>query len=261
MSFIRTFDPDALRPDRFDYQVLADFESCVAIGARIPAGQRRGGRHVHTCDQLFYVISGQMELEMDGTGYTVPAGSVAFIPAGLPHASWNSSDADEIHLDLMTPPPRPGQPLSAPREPAAQTAREVPGGQPARGYVKSRELLPQLEPAEGFSLTSLADRSTGSEQMSVRLAEGTPGGAGSSWHIHEFDLFYLVLEGTLGVEVAHTRLEAGPLSFLRLPAGIPHRYWNGGTSPERHVAVLVPEPLAGQRADIGVHFALEVSDR
>ncbi|HEY1822961.1 MAG TPA: cupin domain-containing protein [Trebonia sp.] len=254
MTFVRTFDPNSLHADRFDYQILADFESCIALGARIPAGKRRGERHAHVCDQLFYVISGQLGLEMDGAEYVVPAGSVAFLPAGVPHVSWNSSGAEEVHLDLMAPSVTPGRPLSMAPELIDGQVPAVLAGR--RGYVRSADGLPRREPIEGFSLISLADRSTGSTQMSVRLAEVRPGSAGTNWHIHEFDQFYLVLEGTLVVEVAQDKIEAGPMSFIRLPAGVPHRNWNGGAGPERHIAVLVPEPPAGQPADIQVRFTV-----
>jgi quercetin dioxygenase-like cupin family protein len=254
LTFVRTFDPDSLKADQFDYQILADFESCVALGARIPAGKSRGERHVHVCDQLFYVISGQMELEMDGSQYSVPAGSVAFLPAGVPHTSWNSSDADEIHLDLMVPPTAPGKPFSTTPELIGDGVPHSLAGR--SGYVKSPDGLPRREPIEGFSLMSLADRDSGSTQVCVRLAEVLPGSAGTSWHIHEVDQFYFVLEGTLVVEVAQTTIEAGPMSFLRLPAGVPHRNWNGGSGAERHIAILTPEPPAGRPADIQVRFAV-----
>jgi quercetin dioxygenase-like cupin family protein len=254
LTFVRTFDSNSLQADQFDYQILADFESCVALGARIPAGKARGERHAHVCDQLFYVISGQMGLEMDGANYAVPAGSVAFLPAGVPHVSWNSSDAEEVHLDLMAPPTAPGKPLSMAPQLIDGQVPAPPAGR--RGYVRSKDGLPRREPIPGFSLISLADRNTGSTQMCVRLAEVLPGSAGTDWHIHEVDQFYLVLEGTLVVEVAQTTIEAGPMSFLRLPAGVPHRNWNGGSDVERHIAVLVPEPSAGQPADIQVRFAV-----
>jgi quercetin dioxygenase-like cupin family protein len=112
-----------------------------------------------------------------------------------------------------------------------------------------REALP------GFRLRTLADHSTGCNTMAVRLAELDPGVPGTQWHIHEFDQFYFVLEGLLMVEVANKRFAVEPLSLVALPAGIPHRNWNGGDRVERHVAILVPEPARGVPADIAVAFS------
>lgn len=249
MTFVRQFDPALLSPDRFDYQILADFESCVILGARLPTGTDRGGRHKHVSDQLYYVVSGSLDLEVDGRDYVVPTGSVGFVPAGLPHSSRNRGAGDEVHIDVMVPAPPPGSGFSSP----------VADGQKgsAHGSAIVRNVDPDTgrEPIPGFMLRTLADHSTGCNMMAVRLAEMDPAVPGTQWHIHEFDQFYFVLEGLLMVEVANKRFAVEPLSLVALPAGIPHRNWNGGDGVERHVAILVPEPERGVRADIAVEFS------
>jgi hypothetical protein len=43
--------------------------------------------HVHdTFDEIFYVIDGELLVHIDGTDHSAPAGGVAAIPRGLPHA-------------------------------------------------------------------------------------------------------------------------------------------------------------------------------
>src|SRR5258706_15842297 len=52
---------------------------------------------------------------------------------------------------------------------------------------------------------------------------------GPPLHIHYVeDEEGLVTSGTLSVEVDGKRLDAGPGQTVRLPRGIPHRWWNEG---------------------------------
>jgi mannose-6-phosphate isomerase-like protein (cupin superfamily) len=77
-----------------------------------------------------------------------------------------------------------------------------------------------------------------------------PGGAGPTTHIHDFDQFYFVLSGSLEVEVALQHHRVKPNTLVVLPAGVPHRQWNGsGDEAERHLAMLVPEPEQPSSAD------------
>jgi len=236
VNYVRTFVPEALSPNGFDYTVLADFERCFIIGARIPAGHRRGDRHVHSVDQIFFVVSGSLSLEVAGEEHAVRAGGVVFLPAGTPHSSWNETSEDEWHIDIMTPAPRRGQAFSRP------IAHGVNGNVDSPGYVAGGPITRSREPLPGFSLFDLVDKSVGSLHAAVRLAEVQPGAEGPSWHVHDFDQFYFVLEGALTVEIAHEHHVARPMSLVSLPAGTPHRNWNADGDLERHLAILVPEP-------------------
>ena len=63
MQYVRKFDVDALE-GRFDYQVLADLETCLVVACRAPAGQAGPARHVHGWNQVYYVLAGEMKLEL-----------------------------------------------------------------------------------------------------------------------------------------------------------------------------------------------------
>jgi mannose-6-phosphate isomerase-like protein (cupin superfamily) len=78
----------------------------------------------------------------------------------------------------------------------------------------------------------------------VYLAEMQPGAAGPSLHVHEFDQYYVVLEGELTVEVGFERTVVGPNTLVVLPAGVPHRQFNAGDAVERHLAVNAPYPVS-----------------
>jgi quercetin dioxygenase-like cupin family protein len=81
-----------------------------------------------------------------------------------------------------------------------------------------------------------------------------PGSAGPDTHIHDFDQYYLVLEGELTVEVALQTHTVPKHSLVVLPAGVPHHQYNASTTTEKHLAVLTPPPEPGKPWDHGVDF-------
>lgn len=57
-------------------------------------------------------------------------------------------------------------------------------------------------------------------------------GAGPPLHVHYLeDEEGTVSSGTLTVELDGRRLEAGPGESVRIPRGVPHRWWNEGDQP------------------------------
>lgn len=107
----------------------------------------------------------------------------------------------------------------------------------------------------GFSLQRMLQRSHGSDNLALYVGSVEPGGAGPGTHIHDFDQFYYVLEGTMSVEVGLERFTAVRHTLVVLPAGVPHRQWNDGDETERHLTLIAPEPEPGDAWDIGVQFA------
>jgi mannose-6-phosphate isomerase-like protein (cupin superfamily) len=61
-------------------------------------------------------------------------------------------------------------------------------------------------------------------------------------HIHDYDQFYLVLDGSLHVQYALTRYVVQPRELAVIPAGVPHRQWNEGPGIERHLVIHAPTP-------------------
>ncbi|MBO0682208.1 MAG: cupin domain-containing protein [Candidatus Dormibacteraeota bacterium] len=82
----------------------------------------------------------------------------------------------------------------------------------------------------------------------------TPAGEGSpaGLHTHQVDQVFYLLQGTMSLDIAGVRSEAGPGTLVVFPAGVPHRNWNGGTEPTVHLAINAPQP------DPSVPFATSV---
>ncbi|MGH2441819.1 MAG: cupin domain-containing protein [Chloroflexota bacterium] len=64
-----------------------------------------GPRHFHEkADNVYVVLSGAIEVEIDGMIWRVSAGEVAFIPPGVTHATGPADDAQATMLEIYAPP-------------------------------------------------------------------------------------------------------------------------------------------------------------
>ena len=79
-----------------------------------PGSGSPAGLHVHLFDQLFYIISGVMNIEIDGDCFEAGPGTLVVFYQGVPHRNWNAGAEATIHLAINSPLPDPELPLSIP---------------------------------------------------------------------------------------------------------------------------------------------------
>jgi mannose-6-phosphate isomerase-like protein (cupin superfamily) len=100
-------------------QPLLDFESgatsCTVNCIKTPPGEGSpAGIHTHVVDQLFYILSGTMNLEIAGESYVAKPGTLVVFPAGVPHRNWNGGEEPTVHLAFNSPMPDPNEPFARP---------------------------------------------------------------------------------------------------------------------------------------------------
>jgi quercetin dioxygenase-like cupin family protein len=61
------------------------------------------GLHTHDQDQVFYVISGTMKLEVNGAEHEAGPSSLVIFPAGVPHRNWNEGPEPTVHIAINAP--------------------------------------------------------------------------------------------------------------------------------------------------------------
>jgi len=117
VELVRSLDESRFAPDRWSQVVLADRSSgvpSVSLGVfRVPpsgpstsSGRSAIGRlHVHRFDQIYYVISGRMRLQIGLEEHEAGPNTLVILPAGMPHRSWNEGPEPELHLNLRVPKP------------------------------------------------------------------------------------------------------------------------------------------------------------
>ncbi|UPK95704.1 hypothetical protein LCI18_006639 [Fusarium solani-melongenae] len=67
------------------------------------------GTHVHEFDQYYFVLEGELTIEVALQKYVVTADKLVVIPAGVPHRQYNQGDVVERHVVINTPAPEPGR--------------------------------------------------------------------------------------------------------------------------------------------------------
>jgi quercetin dioxygenase-like cupin family protein len=122
MEYVRKVDQAALAKvpadQRFSQWLLdhdSGAKSCSVNYIVTPAGGGSpAGMHVHAVDQIFYILSGVMNLEIEGREYLADAGSLVVFPAGVPHRNWNGGTEPTVHLAINAPLPDPTVPFARP---------------------------------------------------------------------------------------------------------------------------------------------------
>jgi len=246
MKHVRPVDFSAYRGEGYEFQILYTGESCRVIGSHVAAGATAPPHHYHPVDQLYYIVEGEMQLQLGSERLTAGPDTLVYIPAGTPHHNWNDGSVGEFHFEVLAPGPRPDEPVMVP------TDATDAGGCPYFVKPLSDDGFDPATP--GFAIQKLLQRSDGSEHMTLYVGTVEPGGAGPDTHIHPFDQFYYVLDGNLSAEIALDKVTAGRHDLVVLPAGVPHRQWNEGATAERHLTLIVPEPVPGEPWDVGVEL-------
>src|SRR2546422_6448856 len=119
MEFLRKVDFDRLAAtsERVSQTLIgpeSGASSCSVNCIKTPPGDGSpAGLHKHMVDQLFYILSGTMSLEIEGKRYEAGPGSLVVFPAGTPHRNWNGGSEATVHLAINSPLPEPRPTLCA----------------------------------------------------------------------------------------------------------------------------------------------------
>ncbi len=104
------------RPGGLALQTLTDpargSVSCVVNAVQVLAGGAGPSTHIHTFDQLFFVLQGRLEVEVAGRRVAAERHDLVVLPAGVPHNQWNEGEQTEVHLAVLVPPPASGEPVA-----------------------------------------------------------------------------------------------------------------------------------------------------
>ena len=73
-----------------------------------------------------------------------------------------------------------------------------------------------------------------------------PGAKGPPQHKHLVDQIYVIISGTITIQLGEQERTAGPGDTIFIPAGLPHHNWNDGASDELHIEVIAPGVLPTQ---------------
>ncbi len=117
-AYLKQADPGELRESvkfpGFRLQGLANeslgVTSCVINHAEVDPGKAGPGTHVHDFDQFYFVLDGELHVEVGLHRAVATKHTLVVLPAGVPHRQWNEGSATERHLAVLTPAPEAGKP-------------------------------------------------------------------------------------------------------------------------------------------------------
>ncbi|KAJ0416230.1 hypothetical protein BJY00DRAFT_292080 [Aspergillus carlsbadensis] len=67
------------------------------------------GMHVHEFDQYYFILEGEMTVEVALQKHIVRPNTLVVLPAGVPHRQYNQGESVEKHVVINTPAPEPGR--------------------------------------------------------------------------------------------------------------------------------------------------------
>jgi mannose-6-phosphate isomerase-like protein (cupin superfamily) len=219
-------------------------DSAYLIYTRVPAGARGPAMSARPVDEVLFVVSGQMNIQIGTDKLTANSDTAVFIPAGIPHEYWNAGAEPEAHIEMIAPGPA-GEPLASLMKPAQPRKIEN-----AAQYIRPAKTLAKLE--KGLNDQWLVRRSSGSEHLTMHLDQELPGSGGPSTHIHPFNQCYFIISGTMSFEYGLRMYQAKANTFVIVPEGVVHRNWNDGPEIVKDIIMLFPEPSTGELFDAAV---------
>jgi mannose-6-phosphate isomerase-like protein (cupin superfamily) len=88
-----------------------------------------------------------------------------------------------------------------------------------------------------------------------------PSAPGTPLHLHQAtDEAFYVLEGTFGFQVGDRTLEAPTGTFVFVPRGVGHAFWNGGTIEAKLLSTVSPPGFEGYFEELSEGLAVARDD-
>src|SRR5262245_8991804 len=113
MEYLRKVDWDNLgERAQFLFDRTTGATTCkIVISKRGPGSQSPRGVHTHPFDQILYVLSGRLWVEIGGQEFVAEPGTLVIQPSGEAHRNWVPTDSTEhaIFLEFMAPMPAFGE--------------------------------------------------------------------------------------------------------------------------------------------------------
>ncbi len=253
-GFVRSFDVSTFPADKFATQFVAGpssgLDSAIIGLSHVPPQGNGPGLHIHSVDQIYFILKGEMSLQLGTETFTTGANSLVLIPAGTPHRNWNPSSQEEMHLELIVP--APVDALVQPAQPRAIAN--------AAALIRTVAKTPRAtDTSTGLRSWWLGRRETGSAHMAIRYDEADAKAGDAGLHIHTFDQVYFMIDGTMNLQVGTKTFEVKPNSYVVIPAGTVHKQWNGGQGVAKYVTLMMSEPAKGEPLDIPVEMKAQSS--
>jgi mannose-6-phosphate isomerase-like protein (cupin superfamily) len=202
---------------------------------RLAAGARGPTMSTLPDDHLMLVLEGQLNIQIGTDRFVVEKNQAACIPRLVPHEIWNEGPEPEAHFDVIAP----GSSRDLRSMFKTAQPRKVEN---AAQYIRTTRVPAQTDMKPGLNGAMFAERKLGySEQL--RIDSTLPGQGGPKPHIHKFEQVYFSIEGETTLTYGLLTYPLPKYSIGVIQPGAVHTNNNQTSAVERHITVLLPEPM------------------
>jgi mannose-6-phosphate isomerase-like protein (cupin superfamily) len=213
--------------------------------------------HVHSFEETFYILEGNVIVQIDEKAYTLVPGHFGLIGTGMKHGWRGVGSQPARWLEMQSPQPRPiehsrdtffiGGDISTQAAPPDL----ADGVNKVLGYFDESQ-LPQpggksemegFNPTTGVAIKMFVDRSFGAIHQSLFLIQYMPG-AKIDPHDHTFEESYLIVSGQVRATADSKIYDLGAGDVIWTSVGCIHSFANVGTQPVRWIETQAPLPPA-----------------
>lgn len=232
MKYVRPFDVDSVAPATVGPWLVRP-EDEADCGIRLCRGGAPGQRATTAASYERYalVLRGKVHLVTADGSQFARSGELIVIPKDCPGAVGGGEEAVWLQIDGLAP---------------------IGSTEEAGVRARIARVDPERFLGSGFNYQVLTDRSAGSLTMKMNVVEVQPGSGSPDFHIHKFIQIYIIQSGEMSLDVGRIRTRAGKDCIVFLPSGVVHRNFNASDTIERHVSLLIPQPMDGEVYDYAV---------
>ena len=210
--------------------------------------------HLHSFEESFYVLEGELEVQIGEQTQSVNAGNFGLISTGTLHRWRNVGTGIARWLEMQSPQPRPANgPAGLDTFFMDAEARSLPKqAEPSAnvvGYFDEAQLprpggpsqMEGFNPTTGVAIKMFVDRSFGAVHHSLFLIQYQPG-AKIDLHDHTFEESYFIVSGQVRAQAEGQSYELGPGDVIWTSVGCVHCFENLGAEPVRWIETQAPLP-------------------
>lgn len=245
---------------------VVDEDTPGAVHTTFAIGELSGGgqipSHVHSFEDSFFVLEGELVLDTSDGAFLLRAGDYAVTAIGAPHALRNVSEAPTRWATMWAPQQRirtggdtypvPALPTRDPmpidvRDPRTRSFGHIEpqnmevGKQTQDMLAVSASMRTALLVYSGITVKMMIDRELGAECLTMFMVQYESGGFAGA-HDHPFEETYMILEGAVDtlLDDATYRLEVGDIAWAGV--GCVHSFTNPGPGVVRWLETQAPQP-------------------
>jgi quercetin dioxygenase-like cupin family protein len=225
--------------------------------------------HVHSFEELFYIVSGSPTLILDGRSLELMPGACGVVPVGTPHAWRGSAEGTATWIDMLTPIPRGRDeyadtffigkaPQTAPepldiRDPRNLhlfrmrdddiVVNKLKVGSAVNAPSVSASMATALLAYSGIAVKMLVDQRLGAALATMFMVEYQPGGVAHP-HDHPLEEAYYMLDGEVEVSADGKVYTLKPGDAFWTGVGCIHAFVNRTSTTVRWLETQSPQPPA-----------------